>query len=101
MRGLVYLAILFPYLLALLSTYVSIQLIRGQSLSGGHENHDPTLAFAAYAGGPERSSAKSRSNGATMFWLFYRNTKVCMLLGTMRRSCMAISKIQCSASTVI
>ncbi|CAB9499915.1 NADPH Oxidase [Seminavis robusta] len=68
MRCLVYMAILFPYLLALLSTYVSIQLIRGQSLD---EEGDGTQ----FPYGDE-TSPKATCNGATMFWLYYRNTKV-------------------------
>jgi len=44
LRGLLYMAILFPYILALLSTYVSIQLISGQSYNqtygpGGNPNN--------------------------------------------------------------
>lgn len=56
LRTLIYVAILFPYLLALLSTYISIQLIRHP----GFQKTETTRPWAK----------------AAAFWKFYQNTKV-------------------------
>ena len=66
LRCLIYIAILFPYLLALLSTYISIQLIRHPRF----QQHNSTLAITS------TSSFTGSWFHATSFWKFYKNTKV-------------------------
>lgn len=61
LRSLIYLAIIFPYLLALLSTYISVQLIRHP----GFQQEEPDV--------PRATLAKVK---AASFWKLYRNTKI-------------------------
>ena len=75
LRGFIYLFILLPYVLALLSTYISIQLIRGHSRGIGGNN-------GAYHLSPEMQKYRA---GAMHIPLYSKVNRVCLCINSLWR----------------